>query len=269
MLTISDLTFTYPGRRHKTPVLSHLSYSTESGRMVFVLGPNGSGKSTLFRLILKLLPSKAGAISVDGRDLSTFGQPELARIVCHIPQQLDVTFNYTVYDTVMMGRTSHMTNLANRPGPKDHRLATQAIRTLGIENLAGRGMRDLSGGERQLVFIARALCQGGKILLFDEPTSNLDYANAERVLEEMRRLADSGFLVLSTSHEPTHALQYGDELVLLKNGELLAAAGPKDITTADLSELYGTDIRLLSAQDAPQVRIAMTASELHASEARQ
>lgn len=263
MLRFSQVSFSYPRariRRHRAvPVLSGLSFSAEAGRILFVLGPNGSGKSTLFRLVLGLLRTRHGSVGIDGDEVSKLSSSEIARRVSYIPQEYSVNFNFTVRQSVLMGRTAHMGTWSNRLTGHDHELAQQAMATMGIEGLAERGIRDLSGGERQLTLIARALCQRSRILILDEPTSNLDYGNQDRVLEELRRLADLGFLVAVSTHNPMHALHYGDDLLLLRQGQRIAFSPPQDVTESQLTALYDSPIRLISSPEAPGLRICLPA----------
>lgn len=262
MLEVENLGYTYTRRRGGVPSLSDLSFRAEAGHMVFVLGPNGSGKSTLFRLLLKLLRLQQGSVRIDGKSLATMSHTELARRVSYIPQQHDVTFNFTVLDTVLMGRTARMGMWSNTMTDHDRARAYEALDTLGIAHLARRGLRELSGGERQLVLTARALCKEGRLLVLDEPTSNLDYGNQERVLGEISRLAEMGYLVLVSSHNPMHALQYGNRLLLLREGRCIGDGPPADIDEDLLSSLYGTPIRLVSPIQAPNVRMCLPAAAL-------
>lgn len=257
MIDVRSLTHTYPGRRGQGPTLEDITFTAHQGRVTFVLGPNGSGKSTLFKLLLKLLPLQSGAVQIGGRDLTRISLADLAQVVAYIPQDQHVTFNFTVLDTVLMGRTAHMGTWSNRLSPADHALAEEALDSLGISHLASRGLRELSGGERQLVFTARALCQGGRVLLLDEPTSNLDFGNQETVLTRVRGLAERGYLVLITSHNPMHALHYADSLLLLKAGRLLGHLPPEQVTAGELSDLYSSPIRIVTSPQAPELRICL------------
>lgn len=259
MLEVREVSHTYPSRRRQGPSLHRVSFSAGAGESVFVLGPNGSGKSTLFKLLLKLLPLRSGSITIDGRDAGLMRHRDLARIISYIPQDQDVTFNFTVLDTVLMGRTAHMGAIANRVSNEDLTLAHDSLDALGIAHLAGRGLRELSGGERQLVFTARALCQGGKVLVLDEPTSNLDFANQELVLAQVRGLAELGYLVLISTHNPMHALHYADSLLLLREGQLLGHHRPSEVSEALLSDLYGSPIRLVTSPEAPGLNICLPA----------
>lgn len=179
MIEARDASFTYPEAKKRGPALHDVSFTAHAGEVTFLLGPNGSGKSTLFKLILKLLAVQSGQITLDGRDVSSLSHRGLARRVAYIPQDQNVTFNYTVLDTVLTGRTALMGRWVNRVSAEDYAHAEAALESLGIAHLAARRLQELSGGERQLTYTARALCQGGQILLLDEPTSNLDFGNQE------------------------------------------------------------------------------------------
>lgn len=258
-LAVTDLTYGY-SRRPGPPAVAGVSFGAGSGRVVFVLGPNGSGKSTLFRLLLGVLAPDTGCIVIDGHDTAGLSVRRRARLVAYVPQAEEVAFDFTARAVALMGRTPHLSTLGRRVRPADEAVAEAALDTLGIGHLADVGVRSLSGGERQLVLIARALAQQARILVLDEPTSALDFANQTRVLTELRRLAASGLTLLVSSHNPMHALSHADEVLLLKRGKLVAHAPPADLTEADLTDLYETPLRLLRADGAPDVRLCVPAA---------
>lgn len=251
----------YPTRRRSAPSVDGVDLSLQPGRVVFVLGPNGSGKSTLFKLLLGLLRPDTGSVLVEGRAVHRLPAREVARSISYIPQQGEATFSFSVYDTVLMGRTPHLNPVTHRPTDEDRRIARDAIASLGIEHLADRGLRDLSGGERQLALLARALCQQGRLLILDEPTASLDFANQVRVLREVRRLAASGLGVLVSSHDPMHALRYADELVLLREGRVEWSGTPAEVRDEHLSRLYDIGVRITSSPELPGLRLCVPAPE--------
>lgn len=255
MLRIESVTYRYP--RTPEPSLSDVSFEADGGELVFVLGPNGSGKSTLFRIVLQFLRPDEGSITVAGTPLRQLTPRDMARRVAYIPQQEVAAFNYTAWQTVLMGRTPHLGRVTQSPSPEDITAAERAMATLGIEHLAQKGMRSMSGGERQLVLIARALCQEARILVLDEPTSALDFGNQTLVLDELRALADDGLLVMISSHNPMHALQYADRVLLLKRGRIVASSGPDEITEQDLSVLYETPLRIVTLDDPAGLRLCV------------
>ena len=231
-IEVQNLTFSYG----KQPVLQDVSFSVQKGTLTAVLGANGAGKSTLFRCLLGFLTPQAGEIRLSGRPLSAYSRREAAGKLAYIPQSSEPIFNYTVLDTVLMGTTGTM-NVLQRPGRRQQEAAMQALQRLGIEALAQRG---ISGGERQLALIARALVQNAEILIMDEPTANLDYGNQQRVLAQIRALTARGYTVLLSTHNPEHALRYAHRILALQGGHI-AADGPTEtaLTPQLLQTLYG------------------------------
>jgi iron complex transport system ATP-binding protein len=212
-----------------------------------LLGPNGGGKTTLMRTLLGLLPPHAGSVQLEHKPLGGIPRPEVARKVGYVPQAHAGAFAYSVREMVLMGRTAHM-GLFSAPSARDREAAETAIATLGIGHLAERAFTEISGGERQLALVARALAQEARVLVMDEPTSSLDYGNQVRVLGHVRGLAASGISVLMSSHQPDHALQCADRALLLAEGRMLALGAPREvITPASLRRLYGVDVRVVEA----------------------
>lgn len=240
LLEISHLSFSYGKQR----VLEDVSFSVEQGALVALLGANGAGKSTLFRCILRFLKPE-GSIFIRGKPLSSFSQKELAANIAYIPQSSEPIFNYTVLDTVLMGMTSGL-HLLEKPHKAQEEAAYQALEQLGIGKFAQRGIAQLSGGERQLVLIARALVQNSHILIMDEPTANLDFGNQQLVLREIRSLARQGYTVLMSTHNPEHALRYATHIIALHDRKLYAYGRREDVLSAKLIEtLYGVHVQLV------------------------
>ena len=232
------LAFGYPGR----PVGSGIDLTLEKGRVLCLLGPNGSGKTTLMKTLLGLLPAQGGEVRVDGRDVASLGARERASALAYVPQAAETHFDYSLAEMVEMGRTSHR-GLFARPAPADARIAREALETLGIAALAERPIHRVSGGERQLALIARALATEAPLLVLDEPTANLDFGNQMRVLGEVVRLRERGIGILLCSHDPGHALEVADEVLLIKGGKTFARGRAADAITDDnLSRLYGIEV---------------------------
>ncbi|MGE0358352.1 MAG: ABC transporter ATP-binding protein [Burkholderiales bacterium] len=227
-----------------------LDCALEAGEVVCLLGPNGSGKSTLMRTLLGLQPRLAGEVALEGRDLAGWAVAERARRLAYVPQAADSYFDFSLLETVEMGRSAHRGVFAS-PGPKDRLAALAALERLGIAHLAGRSIHAVSGGERQLALIARALATEAAYLVMDEPTANLDYGNQSRVLDEIGRLKAAGIGVLVSTHHPEHAFRIADRVLLLAGGRL-AAAGPtvETLTAAALSALYGRPIEVATVRHA-------------------
>jgi len=219
--------------------LSEAEIELRGGRVIALLGPNGAGKSTLLGLASGRLAPSSGSAELEGKPLRAWDAAARARNVALLPQFERLPFNYSVRDFVLLGRAPHVGLLA-LPSALDEAKAAEAIEELGLEALADRGVTELSGGELQLVRIARCLAQEALYLLLDEPTSMLDPAHARSVAEAMRGLAASGRGLLFSTHDPALALFAADEALLLRNGRTVAR-GPVStiVSPAALSEAFG------------------------------
>ena len=243
-LCVQKLSFSYGEHR----VLSDVSFSLESGEFLSVLGPNGVGKSTLFRCILGLLGGYTGAITCDGSDMRGMSRREMAQKIAYIPQINRPTFGYTVLDTVLMGTTRQLSVFA-QPGKAQIGQAMAALERVGAAQLAHRDFTHLSGGEQQLVLVARAIAQQAQILVMDEPTSALDYGNQLRVLQLVRELAGEGYAVLLSTHNPQHALTFASRILALSGGAVAALGAPQEVLTRELvSRLYGVSVAFEDTQ---------------------
>lgn len=243
-LEIEDLTVSVEGRK----VLRELSFSADEGELICVLGPNGAGKSTLFKSILGLLSPDSGNILLDGVSSGKLKRRELASKIAYIPQSHSLSFSYTVMDTVLMG-AAHMLSPLQHPEQQHRMLAAEALRSMGIEALADRDFTRLSGGEQQLVLIARALAQRAPILLMDEPTSALDYGHQLMLMETTRELTDRGYTILLSTHDPQQALLYADRVLALREGSVDACGKPGEIITADfMRRLYGAEVAVVQSE---------------------
>jgi len=239
-LEVRDLSFRY----RTDDVLNHLSFQSAGGRAIGVLGANGAGKSTLFKLMLGLLPLQQGTILVNDTPIGDLSVRERAREMAYIPQVQPGSFQFSVFDIVLMGTTASFGLLA-QPGKKEKEQAEAALRLLQIERFRDRPFDQLSGGEQQLVLIARAVAQDAPILIMDEPCASLDYGNQIRVLEEIRSLADRGYLVLFSTHNPQHVFLYADDVLLISGHTARAFGAPYDVLSESLlSHVYGVPIRL-------------------------
>ena len=235
LLDVRELACGYDG----APVVEGLSFSIGAGEVCALLGPNGVGKTTVFKAVLGHLPMLAGTVHVAGHDAAALSRTQLARLVGYVPQAHTPPFPYTVAEVVEMGRTAHLP-LAASPGAEDRRLALEALNSLGIAHLHDKPYTQVSGGERQLALIARALCQQARLLIMDEPCANLDFGNRARVLRQVRDLAERGMAVLMTTHDPDHALAVADSVVALVDRTRYAVGAPAEVIDADLLfDLYG------------------------------
>lgn len=235
---IENLRFSYGDHA----VLKGISFQVEPGELVALLGPNGAGKSTLMRCLLGFLREYSGKIRVGGRDTREMTRTELAQEIAYIPQSVAMVFNYQVLDMVLMGVTASLGVLSS-PKRTHREKALRLLEELGIGHLAERGYEELSGGERQLVLLARALIQDAGILVMDEPTANLDYGNQNRVMARVAQLTRAGYIVFFSTHDPNQALLYASRALTLWRGRILTDGAPSEVLTEDtLSRLYGIDV---------------------------
>jgi iron complex transport system ATP-binding protein len=242
------------------PVVANVTLDIATG-VTCLLGPNGAGKTTFFKSLLGLLPSSAGSIRLFGRPLPDWRRKELAQTIGYVPQAHAALFPFSVQEVVLMGRTPHLAAY-RAPSRADEDIARASLDRLGLLALADRAYTELSGGERQLVLIARALAQQPRILVMDEPTASLDYGNQMRVLDQVRALADAGMVVLLSTHHPDHALRVGDAVALLFNGRLYAHGPPRDVLTPEIMRvIYAVDVVIGALPGAAASSIAPRSKE--------
>lgn len=242
MLEARDLAIGYGATRIGTGI----DLSVAPGEILCLLGPNGCGKTTLFRTLLGLIPALAGTVTLDGRPLDRLARAEIASRIAYVPQAHAPPFPFEAREVVLMGRTARL-GIFGQPGAQDRDAAQKAMDRLGIGTLAGRDYSRLSGGQRQLVLIARALAQAAPLIVMDEPTASLDFGNEALVLAHIASIArdatsGSQGVILST-HDPDQALALGARVALMKDGALSAVGQADDILTGDaLSGVYGVQI---------------------------
>lgn len=240
-LCASGVAYSY-GRR---VVLRNIEFSLHTGELVALLGINGAGKSTLLRVLLGLEKPQSGHVVLNDRSLETFRRRDLACCMAYVPQAHTAPFPYTVNEVVLLGRIAQRGYL-RAPDATDRAVAQRAIAQLGIGALADRPYTTLSGGERQLTLIARALTQEAGVLILDEPASALDYGNQIRLLDRLRALADRGYAILFTTHHPEHVQIAADRVALLIDGRMAADGSPKTVLTPEtLRQLYGIEVEWL------------------------
>ncbi len=244
-LAASELVYGYRER----VIGRDIALSLERGEVLALLGPNGSGKTTLLKTLLGLLPARGGSLALDGQSVATLSPPQRARALGYVPQAHAGTFAFTVLSVVLMGRSAHG-GLFAAPSPHDHAVAHAMLERLGIDRLAERPYTLISGGERQLVLIARALAQEPAYVVLDEPTASLDFGNQGRVMREIRRLAAEGLGVLFTTHDPNQALRHADRVMMIRTGQALASGRANELLTPDrLEQLYGVPIETVRDGD--------------------
>ena len=241
MLAVESLAFGFPGRT----IGRDVSFTVQAGEVMCVLGPNGGGKTTLFRTLLGLLPPHAGTVTIDSAPFQELSRTEIARRVGYVPQGHTGYFAFTVREFVLMGRTAHL-GIFSSPSTKDVTVAERALESLGIAHLAGKPVTEISGGERQLALVARALAQAPKLLVLDEPTASLDFGNQVRVLQRISALAGSGISILFSSHDPDHAFLCAHRALLLAEGRVLEIGAPRAVIRPDtLRRLYGVSVSVI------------------------
>ncbi len=222
----------------KEVVLNRLSVSVERGEILSIIGANGIGKTTLFRTILGHIKLISGQILADGRDTSQLSSGERARLIAYVPQAHVPPFPFRVIDVVVMGRTAHL-KLFSKPSEADIEIAANALKMTNIEELYDKAYTQISGGERQLVLIARAIAQEAKILIMDEPMANLDFGNQLRIMEQIRLLASFGLTVIYTTHNPEHAFHCSNKVLAIKGKSDFVQGNAKEvITDILLQEIY-------------------------------
>ena len=237
-----DLTIGYSDR----VVGRGLNLTLDRGEVLALLGPNGGGKTTLLKTLLGVLKPRVGAVMIGGRKLAVISLRERAKLIAYVPQLHVPTFAFAVETVVLMGRTAHG-SLFSRPSAHDRAVAAGVLEQFGIAHLAPRPYTMISGGERQLVLLARALAQQPQFVVLDEPTASLDFGNQGKVMREIRTLAGMGHGVLFTTHDPNHALRAADRAYLRRAGERIAEGAVRDVLTrARLEELYGAPVEQLS-----------------------
>ena len=243
MLSVEHVCFGY-GRRGPA-VLDDVSLSLDAGQIGILLGPNGSGKTTLLKIILGLLTPRAGAVRFEGEDFLRLPRRERARRIAYVPQEIRFGA-LSVFDSVLMGRVAYF---GLRAGAEDRRVVARVLADMGLEPLAGRSVQALSGGERQKIAIARAMAQQPRLLIFDEPTGNLDIANEQLILEEARKLArEKGVAILSTLHDLNQAMAFGDRFFFLRDGAIRRAGGPEAFTPRAIRETFGIVTRIVEVE---------------------
>ena len=250
-LEIRDLHFSY--RNHE--VLKGLNLTVSDGEMVSLLGRNGAGKTTLMRLIPGFLKATEQSILIDGKPVLQMSLRERASYMAYIPQITRSVFPYSVRTSILMGCSNRLSLLQN-PGAKEEQRVEEVIDLLNIRAIADRNMETISGGERQLVLIARALMQDARLLILDEPTSFLDYGNQLLVLERVQELAEQGSSCIYSTHNPDLALSHSTRAVVMKDGVIVFDDRPASLFGTDvLSNVYGRMIEIARTENGGMVCI--------------
>jgi iron complex transport system ATP-binding protein len=225
-------------------VLKDLSLQIPAGKVTAILGPNGTGKTTLLHIMLGVLKPNQGRIWVAGQPHQAYSRQELSRLIGLVPQFESMPFNFTVFEYALLGRSPYL-NPFQMPGKQDLEIVEGALATAGISHLAAKPVMEISGGERQLVHIARVLAQNTSILLLDEPTAHLDLENQNRILKLLKKMSAEGATAVMTTHDPNAAIFAADHFVLMQGGSITSQGSVSEvITTENLSRIYHIPIRV-------------------------
>ncbi|SFR67843.1 ABC transporter ATP-binding protein [Anaeromicropila populeti] len=232
----------------KKSVVENISLKVANGEVVCLLGPNGVGKTTFFKTLLGFIKVQKGEILLNGKNIADWSRKSLAKMIGYVPQAHTPPFPFRVLDVVIMGRTPHIDG-GSYPSRKDIEVAAEALERLGISDLKDKIYTEISGGERQLVLIARALTQQPAILIMDEPTSNLDFGNQIRVLQHINDLSKNGMGVIMTSHFPNHAFLCSTKVALMQKNKCFKVGDVNEIVTEDnLKEAYGISVKIIDTK---------------------
>ncbi|MDY0190010.1 MAG: ABC transporter ATP-binding protein [Desulfuromonas sp.] len=243
LIKARNVGFSYASQR----VLHGIDFTLYAGDVVSLLGPNGSGKSTLLKILLGLYRS-SGEVTLLGKKLQHYKQAELAQHIAYVPQSHNMPFTFTAFDVVLMGRLAYCGMFSNY-SKVDRNLAHDALEKVAMSALADEPFSNLSGGQQQLVLIARALAQQAHILLMDEPVNGLDYGNQIRLLRLIKDFSSQGYTFLKTTHHPDHALYCSNRVALLKRGRMLACDGVERVLTAEnIATLYGVEVEIMCTE---------------------
>jgi iron complex transport system ATP-binding protein len=240
-MIVSTLTFRHPSSDR--PVLDEVTFEARRSAVNVILGPNGSGKTTLFKCIAGLWKPQLGMVAHDNHEVLSLSERKRSRLIAVVPQDHEPPFPYSVGDVVLMGRASHVGAFSS-PGKHDRLIADEALTMLELDALRHKPYTQISGGERQLVLVARALAQQSPILLLDEPTAHLDFRNQLRVLLKVREIArQRGITVLMTLHDPNLALLFADNVIVLARGKVWAHGTADEVVTAEtMAAVYDVEV---------------------------
>jgi iron complex transport system ATP-binding protein len=242
IMEMKDCSFSYDNKEN---IFENINFSVSPGDIFCILGANGTGKTTLIKCLTGLMKTQSGEILINGKDMNLFSPTDLAKKIGYIPQIHNSTFPFTVLDVVLMGRSPHL-DIFESPSEKDYELALKSLESLNITHMKDKPYTEISGGEQQLVFIARVLTQEPSILILDEPTSHLDFGNQIRTLDIIKKLAESGLSVIMSSHFPDHALISANKVALMDGKRFIDTGAPETVITEEnMKKIYGIDVKVL------------------------
>lgn len=254
ILRIDNASFSY-NRGEK--IFEGINLEVNKSDVLCILGPNGTGKSTLIKCINGLLNLDSGDIFLNSTNISEMARTDLAKMVGYIPQSHSSTFAFSVFDVILMGRAPHL-NVTSVPGKKDFKIADKAMKSLGISHLKDKSYTEISGGEKQMVLLARVLTQEPELLLLDEPTSHLDFGNQIRTLDVINRLSENGLSVVMTSHYPDHAFLSSNKVAIMKDGGIMDIGKPESVVTEEnMKKAYDIDVKVIDVDESRKACIPM------------
>ncbi len=255
LVDVKNISFSYD--KDSPAVFENISFSIEKGDVLCVLGPNGTGKTTLIKCINGLHKVNEGEVYLNGANIQNLSFRDISRTVGYIPQGHVPSFPFTVFDVVLMGRSPYV-NITSSPKEKDREIAMNALETLGIEDLKDKPYTNLSGGERQLVFLARVLAQEPDLLILDEPTNHLDFGNQIKLLEIIEQLSKLGLAVIMSSHYPDHAFLAASKVAIMKDKGFIDFGTPEDVLSEEnLKKAYGIDVKLMELDDGRKICVPL------------
>ncbi|MGC9517592.1 MAG: ABC transporter ATP-binding protein [Methanomicrobiales archaeon] len=242
LLEVVSASFSYGNNGN---IFEDLNFHVDPGDVFCILGANGTGKTTLIKCLNGLMKLNSGSIFLKGKGLYSLNQAEIARNIGYIPQIHNSTFPFTVLDVVLMGRAPYL-DIFSHPSKKDYKIALNSLKTLNILEMKDKPYTEISGGEQQLVFLARILTQQTRILILDEPTSHLDFGNQIRTLNIIEKLADKGLAIIMSSHFPDHALMSSNKVAILKDKKFIDIGSPDQVINEDnMKKAYGIKVKIM------------------------
>ncbi len=241
-IIVDNIKFAYNG----TPVLKDLDCNINKGELIAIVGPNGSGKSTLIKCMNGILSPQKGVVKISGEDIKKHKLQELAKNIAYVPQNKTRQTPVTVFDTVLLGRKPY---ISWKPSENDLEIATDIIDKLQLNSIALKDINKLSGGQQQMVYIARALAQQPEIILLDEPTANLDLKHTIEIMDKLSNLCSKGLTVVVALHDINLAIRYASNIMMLKNGKVFAYGGKEVITEDNLEFLYDIKVNIVKNDD--------------------
>lgn len=240
MIKLENVVFSYG--RHSSPVLNGVNLDLNDGEIGIILGRNGSGKTTLFTNILGINKPAGGCMTFNGIDLAAMDHKDKAKLIAFVPQHIHFG-SLNVYDSVMLGRISYF---GMKAGAEDYKVVDRVLEEMKITEFAQRSAEELSGGEKQKVAIARALAQEPKLLIFDEPTGNLDIANQQLIISEAKKLSrEKGISILSSLHDLNEAMNLGDRFYFMKDGVIKYTGGTEAFTPSIIKDIFDIDVKIV------------------------